>query len=138
MSSIEQWIERISKPRTEIGNHSVCPYARSARYTVIETDTIDVDTFKEQVTVYVLPRLLTAEQLLDMCVELNQNNPDLVFLPDHWSSTSNINGVGTGNGEQNIILAQNRYDLEVARTQLSRGTYYDHWDFDYLEEILSL
>jgi len=73
-----------------------------------------------------------------MCVELNQNNPDLVFLPDHWSSTSNINGVGTGNGEQNIILAQNRYDLEVARTQLSRGTYYDHWDFDYLEEILSL
>ena len=138
MSTIEEWIQRISKPQTVLSNHSVCPFARAARYKIVHTEIPDVGTFEPQVTLYVLPDGVSKQELLDMCISLNNQNPELVFLPDHKTANTVLNGVATGNGVHNIILAQERYELEQARSQLNRSNYYDHWDRDYLEEILGL
>lgn len=42
---IEKWIERVSQVRPELGGFSVCPYAKSGKYKIIEckTDEIDVE-----------------------------------------------------------------------------------------------
>ena len=45
VKEIEEWIERVSQVRPELGGFSVCPYARSGKYRIIEcsADKIDVE-----------------------------------------------------------------------------------------------
>jgi hypothetical protein len=40
------------------------------------------------------------------------------------------------NGKYNLILMQNGDDLRQKRQQLAKTRYYDHWDDEYLKEIL--
>ena len=137
---IEDWINRISKPREELGGMSVCPYARGTEYELVETDGSDIDPppWDFDLIIYKLPDHYTIEELGDIAHEYNNIYPEMVFLPDHKDKDTFINGVQTNNGKYNLILCQWRDNLTAARDKLGKTSYYSYWAEDYLKEILSV
>ena len=135
---INNWIERIKQPREELGGMSVCPFAKSADYEIIETDGSDIDPppWDFELIIYKLPDLYTIDELTAIANEYNNIFPDMVFLPDHKDKQTFISGVQTNNGTYNFILCQWRDNLETARSKLKKTNYYNFWDKDYLDEIL--
>lgn len=135
---INNWIERIKQPREELGGMSVCPFAKSADYEIIETDGSDIDPppWNFELIIYKLPDLYTVDELTAIANEYNNIFPDMVFLPDHKDKQTFISGVQTNNGTYNFILCQWRDNLETARSKLKKTNYYNFWDKDYLDEIL--
>jgi hypothetical protein len=135
---ISNWIERIKQPREELGGMSVCPFAKSADYEIIETDGSDIDPppWDFELIIYKLPDLYTIDELTAIANEYNNIFPDMVFLPDHKDKQTFISGVQTNNGTYNFILCQWRDNLETARSKLKKTNYYNFWDKDYLDEIL--
>lgn len=135
----DQWIEHISAPRTELGGMSVCPYAKNAKYELIETDgsNINPPPWDFELIVYKLPDHYTIDELVEIASEYNSIFPEMIFLPDHKDRNTFINGVQTNNGKHNIILCQWRDNLNKTREKLKHTAYYTFWDEEYLTEILS-
>lgn len=136
---IEDWIKRITQPREELGGFSVCPYAKGAKYEVIETDGSDINPppWSFELIIYKLPDNYSETEIFDIASEYNKIYPDMIFLPDPKNKTTYINGVQTNNGEYNLILCQWRDDLTKAREKLSGTSYYTYWTEEYLKEIMS-
>lgn len=136
---IDDWIKRITEPRTELGSFSVCPYAKGAEYELIETDGSDIDPppWDFELIIYKLPEHYTIEEVNALAEEYNKLYPELVFLPDPKDRDTFINGVQTNNGKYNLILCQWRDNLNKAREKLTTTSYYTHWSEDYLKEILN-
>ena len=139
-NDISDWIDRISLPMPELGKMSVCPYAKGASYTVIETSGIGIEppTDNFELIVYTLPDYYTVNELSDLAHTYNIKFPNLIFLPDHKDKETFINGVRTNNGKINLILCQGRENLMQAREKLKKTSYYRYWAEDYLKEILSV
>jgi hypothetical protein len=137
--SIEDWISRISAPREQLGGLSVCPYAKGAKYEVIETTGSDINPppWDFELILYKLPSNYTEQEVVEIATEYNTIFPELVFLPDPKDRETYINGVQTNNGEHNLILCQWRDNLNNARDKLSSTSYYSFWAEEYLKEILS-
>jgi hypothetical protein len=136
---IKDWIDRITLPRDELGNFSVCPFAKSAEYTIIETTGADIDPppWDFELIIYQLPSSYTEEEVISIASEYNKIYPEMVFLPDPKDRYTEINGVQTNNGKYNLILCQWRDNLEKARSKLLNTSYYSFWNQAYLDEILS-
>jgi hypothetical protein len=136
---IKDWIDRITLPRDELGNFSVCPFAKSAEYTIIETTGPDIDPppWDFELIIYQLPSSYTEEEVISIANEYNKIYPEMVFLPDPKDRYTEINGVQTNNGKYNLILCQWRDNLEKARSKLLNTSYYSFWNQAYLDEILS-
>jgi hypothetical protein len=136
---IKDWIDRITLPRDELGNFSVCPFAKSAEYTIIETTGPDIDPppWDFELIIYQLPSSYTQEEVISIANEYNKIYPEMVFLPDPKDRYTEINGVQTNNGKYNLILCQWRDNLEKARSKLLNTSYYSFWNQAYLDEILS-
>jgi len=137
--AIDDWVNRISKPRDELGGFSVCPFAKGAEYELIETDgsNIDPPPWDFELIIYKLPAHYTEQEVCAIADEYNKLFPDLVFLPDPKDRNTYINGVQTNNGEYNLILCQWRDNLNKARSKLENTKYYTYWAEEYLKEILS-
>lgn len=136
---INEWINRITQSRTELGNLSVCPYAKGAEYELVNTDGSDINPppWDFELIIYVLPTYYSETEVMNIANEYNKIYPDMVFLPDPKDRYTEINGVQTNNGEHNLILCQWRDNLDKARTKLQKTTYYTYWAEEYLKEILS-
>jgi hypothetical protein len=136
---INEWINRITQPRSELGDFSVCPYAKGVEYELLETDGSDINPppWDFELIIYMLPAHYTETEVVAIANEYNKIYPDMVFLPDPKDRYTEINGVQTNNGEHNLILCQWRDSLEKARAKLQKTTYYTHWTEEYLKEILS-
>jgi hypothetical protein len=136
---ILEWIQRLSIPKEELGNMSICPYAKGATYELVETDGSDIQPppWDFELIIYKLPDVYTQEELNQMAVEYNKANPLLVFLPDHKDRDTYINGIQTNNGKYNLLLCQWRDNLEIARNKLKKTNYYNYWADEYLKEILA-
>lgn len=136
---ISNWIEQLSVKHVVLGNFSVCPFARSAEYEIIETDGSDIAPPPRvfDLIIYVLPDKWTQEELFELSEVYNTMHPKLVFLPDHKDRYTAIKDVQTNNGRYNLILCQWRDELNSAREKLAKTDYYSFWDNDYLKEILN-
>lgn len=136
---ISDWINRITTPRVELGEFSVCPYAKGAEYELIETDGGDINPppWDFELIIYKLPVHYTVDEVFAIADEYNKMYPELVFLPDPKDRDTYINGVQTNNGQHNLILCQWRDNLNKAREKLTGTSYYTYWSEDYLREILS-
>jgi hypothetical protein len=136
---INEWIERITKPREELGGFGVCPYAKGAKYELIETDGGDINPppWDFELIIYKLPAEYSPDEVCAIASEYNKMYPELVFLPDPKDKDTYINGVQTNNGKYNLILCQWRDNLNNAREKLANTTYYSYWSEEYLKEILS-
>jgi hypothetical protein len=135
---IDNWIDRITQPRDELGGFSICPYAKGSKYEIIETDGSDIDPppWNFELIIYKLPNDYSEEEIFKIAKEYNSIYPEMVFLPDPKNRITYINGIQTNNGEHNLILCQWRDELNKARDKLSKSSYYTHWSEEYLKEIL--
>jgi hypothetical protein len=136
---IKDWIDRITLPRDELGNFSVCPFAKSAKYTIIETTGADIEPppWDFELIIYQLPSSYTEDEVEAIASEYNKLYPKIIFLPDPKDRYTEINGVQTNNGKFNLILCQHRDNLESARIKLKNTNYYTYWSQDYLDKILN-
>jgi hypothetical protein len=137
---ITDWIERLAKPREELGGMSVCPFAKNSDYSIVETDGSDINPppWDFELIIYKLPDEYSIDELAELATEYNNIFPDMIFLPDHRDRETFINGVATNNGKYNLILCQWRDNLNKARSKLEHTKYYSFWDQTYLEEITKL
>lgn len=134
---IKEWIKKISIIRPELEGFSVCPFASKAKYTIIEClaeDIIPISGY--DVVFYVIEDYFDLQSVEFWVKFYNNLYPEYIFLEDHFSSSSFINGVQTNNGKYNLILMQDREDLRKNREQLAKTGYYHHWNDEYMREIL--
>ena len=88
--------------------------------------------------IFVVPDSISKTRLNNYCKKLKKLYPDYVWLPDHKKANTKIAGYSTGNGKYNLILAQKRKDLTLARKTLERNTsYYDNLSKKYKKELWS-
>ena len=134
---ILHWIGQLSKIRPELGNFAICPYASGAKFDIIEEKLCQImprDDF--DVIIYVVEDNIDAQFLYDAVDDYNRNYPDYKFIADHGKTKTYIQGVQTSNGKYNLVLCQPREELTEARKKLAKTKYYDHWEQNYLEEVL--
>jgi hypothetical protein len=138
---IDEWMGRLSQPRSELGGHCVCPFAAAAKPKLVLVDVLEEHCFvdlHEQVTVYAERTVVSTFERIDLIArQLNQMHHTHIFLPDHPDRKNFIKGVETGNGLVPLILAQKKQELRIARESLEKTDYYSHWDDKYLTEIKS-
>ena len=139
-SHVAKWIKKISIVHEKLDDNSICPYAKKARWHIVQTSDLDVDPvlIKKQVCIFVVPDSVSKTRLNNYCKKLKKLYPDYVWLPDHKTANTKIAGYSTGNGKYNLILAQKRKPLTLARKTLERNTsYYDNLSEKYKKELWS-
>ena len=81
---------------------------------------------------------ITTPKTEKYCKKASQQFAEYIFLPDHKKANTKIAGLSTGNGKYNLILAQKRKPLTLARKTLERNTlYYDNLSEKYKKELWS-
>ena len=104
-------IKRISLPRKELGNFSICPCASTATFHVEKRSLGDVTPVDGvDVAIFVVGKVALS-QLLQRVTELNMTYRDYVFLDDHISEPTYLQGIQTNYGHDNLILIQKRDQL---------------------------
>ena len=138
--NISEWINYLSIPQDKLNGSPVCPFAKRAKYKIIELvdqEALNPDFSTVEVILYVVDSSYSFEQVEQLSIKYNKQFPTLIFLPDSKHRYSHINGVQSSNDKYNLILCQERSELQVGRDRLSKTSYYDHWDENYLKEILA-
>ena len=134
---ILHWIGQLSKIRPELGNFAICPYASKANYKIVEEKLSQIVPNPDyDVIIYVVEDNMSAQFLYDAVDDYNRNYSDYKFIADHGKTKTYIQGIQTSNGKYNLVLSQPRKELTEARKKLAKTNYYDHWEQNYLEEVL--
>mgnify|MGYP003650485561 FL=1 len=138
--NIAEWIDYLSMPQDKLNGSPVCPFAKKAKYKIIDLadeEVLNPDFSTAEVILYIVDGSYSFEQVEQLSIKYNKQFPNLVFLPDSKHRHSHINGVQSNNDKYNLILCQERSGLQAARDKLSQTLYYTHWDENYLKEILA-
>ena len=134
---IKGWIKKVSKQRPELGNFSICPFASKSKTLIIECSMNDiVPQNGYDVVIFILNDDLSLEVIKKKVKECNIKYNNYKFFEDTAQKDTFINGVQTNNGRYNLILCQPTEKLAKFRRKLLETNYYNHWDDDYLREIL--
>ena len=134
---IKGWIKQVSKQRPELGNFSVCPFASKSKTLIIECSIDDIVPHKGyDVVIFILNDELPLRIIKEKVKECNIKYNGYKFFEDTAQKDTFINGVQTNNGRYNLILCQPMEKLAKFRKKLLETNYYNHWDDDYLREIL--
>lgn len=134
---IREWIEKVSKVRPELGGFSVCPYASTAKIQIVETLAEDIMPISGcDVVFYVIEDYFDLQSVQFWVDYYNRVYDEYIFLEDHATTNSYINGIQTNNGKFNLILMQDRGKLRKHRQILRNLGYYAHWNDEMMREIL--
>lgn len=134
---ILQWIKNVSELRPELGGFAVCPFAKQAKYQIIECNASEIKPIDGyDVVIFVIESSFTYEDVVEWVQIYNNKYPEWKFFEDCASYDTFINGVQTNNGKYNIIAAQPLEKLRKYRQILAKTDYFKYWSRDYLEEIL--
>ena len=139
-TDITRWIKKVSEVHEKLGNHSMCPFAKNARYHIIQASALDVDPvlIRKEVCIFIMPDKITKSRLQNFCKKISKKYPEYIFLPDHKKANTKMGGMATGNGKYNLVLAQKRKSLTRARQSLQKNTsYYDNLSKKYKKELWS-
>jgi hypothetical protein len=134
---IEEWIGKISLIRPDIGGFAICPFAKQAKYKIVETkiEELEIEDGYD-VIIFVVESHLTLEIIQKWCKIYNDRYCEWKFFEDCASYDTFIQGIQTNNGKYNLVLAQPREKLRKYREILVKTNYYDYWNNEYLQEIL--
>jgi hypothetical protein len=134
---IEEWIGKISLIRPDIGGFAICPFAKQAKYKIVETkiEELEVEDGYD-VIIFVVETHLTLEIIQKWCKIYNGRCSEWKFFEDCASYDTFIQGIQTNNRKYNLVLAQPREKLRKYREILVKTNYYDYWNNEYLQEIL--
>ncbi len=142
---VEKWIEQsISKPNKIFGNLPPCPYARKAwkdKKVSVLTDTFTHDYDKlasgELDVILIVLKGATFESLLVEKNSLQKNlGKGVVVLEDHPEQKEDVMGYNLNFGKP-VLFVQNRDKLNEARKYLKTKDYYQNFDEEYKDDILS-
>ena len=139
-TDITQWIKKVSVAHEKLGNKSICPFAKNAKFQIIQVSALDVDPvlIRKEVCIFIVPDKITKSRLQNYCKKISKKYPEYIFLPDHRKANTKIAGLSTGNGKYNLVLAQKRKSLTRARQSLQKNTsYYDNLSKKYKKELWS-
>jgi hypothetical protein len=141
--NINDWIDKISKPQKNIGGHSICPFAKKAKYKIISTDldNIIIDFphgYELVIFVSDTEKQYTPKFLQKICDNLNCKYKKFIFLYNSKSERTYINNIRTDNDKYDMIFCQPKEELNKARDILSKTSYYEFWDKSYLNKILKI
>ena len=134
---IFNWIHEVSKVRQELNGFAICPFASKAKYRIVECSASAIEPIEGMdVVIYIIEdefNLDTVQEWVDIC---NSKYDEWKFFEDCGTYDTFINGIQTNNGKYNLILGQPTQKLRKFRENLSKTSYYDMWDDEYLKEIL--
>lgn len=145
LDHISNWIQYVIETKTS-NNWPICPYARKALvrqrlqvyyYDSTKTEAI-TESFRndpEDFKVWVL--IVNTGNFIQETSILNQKYNDIVWLYDTADMSGNIDGVNTGNKKYNLILMQNRKELNDMSGNLKQLGYYSNWATEYYDQIVS-
>lgn len=134
---IRTWIKEVSKIRPELSNFAICPFASKAKFTIVECNIDDIKPLKGyDVVIFIVEDHLSLDNINYYVKKYNELHKTWDFFEDCGSYDTFIGGIQTNNGKYNLILAQPKEKLKKFRRQLAKTEYYNHWDNDYLKEIL--
>ena len=134
---ILEWIRQISEIRPELGNFSICPYASGANFNIQEDQLLEIVPNSDyDVIIYIVEDDIDADFLYEAVDDYNLIYPEYKFIADHGKTKTYIQGIQTSNGKYNLVLCQPRKELTEARKKLAKTDYYNHWDKNYLKEVL--
>jgi hypothetical protein len=138
---IQNWLNYLKKPRHNLGENSICPYANFLPpIHILKKLKVDFikPLIKNELTIFLETENFSTPDELEIVVrKLNNDYSELVFLPDHPDKSIFIQGLKTSNNKYPCILMQPKKELSNARKKLKKTSYYDYWDKTYLEELLS-
>ena len=134
---ILEWIRQISEIRPELGNFSICPYASGANFSIQEQKLSQIVPNSDfDVIINIVEDDIDADFLYEAVDDYNLIYPEYKFIADHGKTKTYIQGIQTSNGKYNLVLCQPRKELSEARKKLAKTDYYNHWDKNYLKEVL--
>ena len=133
---IKGWIDHVSHPQQQLGNLPVCPFAKKTAYQIIsmELDQLSVPETDFKLIIFILPDSVTEVQMAARCLQLNAENPEYVFLPDHKNKRTYIKDVVTNNCKYNLVMCQPKGEIEKGRESLAKTKYYTFFDSDYWDK----
>ena len=143
---LKEWIRNdLSEPQKDLNNLSACPFAKTALdadkiefyYTTHSTLPKVVDLENLDAVVFIFDNTISPDELYDLAIKFNKQNPDLVALEDHPLEPETLNDIVFNNKKYPIIIIQSREKLEHYRKILKRKGYYDNWSAHDLDELLN-
>ncbi len=151
VNEIHKWFKYIQVPKIELGNQSICPYAKTAtnQFTVeaCELNTINVqidhcNIIDNKVCIFYLLNYLeyTVEALEHMTKYLNEQYMSLnkVVLDSDPRTPFSLNGVVTNFPDCYIWIVQDLNDLTSKSDKLFKSTsYYDYWSQEQLNDVVT-
>ena len=80
-TDITQWIKKVSVVHEKLGNKSICPFAKNAKFQIIQVSALDVDPvlIKKEVCIFVVPDNITKLKLEKYCKKASQQFADIYF-----------------------------------------------------------
>lgn len=134
---ISEWVEKVSTVRAELGGFSICPYASTAKYKIVECLAEDIMPISGyDVVFYVVEDYFDLPSVQFWVNFYNNLYDDYLFFEDCASYNTFVGGIQTNNGKYNLILMQDKEHLRKNRERLAKTGYYHHWNDAYLREIL--
>jgi hypothetical protein len=131
------WISYVSKSREELKGFSVCPFSSRSNYKIIECSAKEIKPIEGyQVIIYIVEDHFDIDNVEYWVKHYNKQYPEWKFFEDCKSYDTYINGIQTNNQKYNLILVQPKEELREYRKKLSKTSYYDLWEKEYLKEIL--
>jgi len=137
-NDLKEWIDNITTSNPDLSGFSICPFAKNNTYKIIKTSIHNIKPLNQEfgVVIFVVEDDLDLDFAHKRIDKLNQEYPKYKFFDDFRDEPSFINAIPTNNGKYNLILYQNAEFLRQLRASLAKTKYYDHWDEEYLKEIL--
>ena len=136
VSEVREWIKHVSVKRGELGGFAICPYAFSASVHIEEVALSGVTLIEGADVVIFIVGDCSVAAMMSRVSELNMVYPDYIWLDDHKSEPTYIQGVQSNFGKDNLILCQRRDKLLEAREQLHKTDYYNHWHQEMYKRII--
>lgn len=135
---LKQWISEIQRSNPDLGGFSICPFAKNNTYKIVKTSIHDIKPLSESygVVIFVVEDDLDLDFARLKLKQLNIKYSKYKFFDDFRDEPSFIGNTQTNNGRYNLILYQDTEFLSKLRQMLAKTTYYDHWDDEYLQQIL--
>ena len=139
---IKTWINYVATTETSNG-FVICPHATKAlknqRLKILEYDPAGldqlIDDFRSDPSIFKVWIMLAENPEIE-CQRLNVEYPDIVWLYDTANDTGMIDGIATGNQKYDIILMQDKAELNKMSDMLNESGYYTNWTKRYYEQIV--
>jgi hypothetical protein len=140
---IHSWINYVSSTNTSNG-FAICPHAakvlKDRRLQIFKYDPKLVDSlvkaFRSDMETFKV-WILLCDNPEQQCQHLNTTYQDIVWLYDLANESGMIDGTVTGNQKYNIILMQDKEELNKMSLILNKLGYYTNWSSSYYNQIVA-